>query len=222
MLRRTLCCACVPVALAAVLSGCGPGGPRAVWLMDEPSGPTMVDSVGDHDGTATNVTFDQAGFQGRAYRFNGTDSVVRVPHSPDLNPGSATFSFSARVKFTTLPPPETWDVVRKGVSGSSGGNYKLELFSGNGGARARCSWKDGDGTSITAVRGAGLSDGAWHHLVCTRQGSQVQITVDGSSSSNTQSALGSIANTSELTVGAKPTGGDAFLGTMDDVRVSIG
>jgi hypothetical protein len=216
MIRRLAVVAC----LAILTSGCESTA-VAIWNMDETSGRAMVDSAKDHDGIATNVTFNQPGWQGRAYSFNGVNSVVAVAHAADLNPGGANFAFSARVKFTHLPPPETWDVVRKGVSTSSGGYWKLELFTGNGGARARCFWKDGGGTTISVVKGTGLNNGQWHHIVCRRTGDTFSITVDGQTSSNDRS-LGSIANTSYLSVGAKPGGGDAYRGLMDDVRVSAG
>jgi hypothetical protein len=203
-----------------VLGGCGPA-PRAVWQMDETSGRAMIDSAGNHDGIATNVAFNQPGWQGRAYGFNGVNSVVAVPHSSDLNPGTANFAFSARVRFTQPPPPSTFDVVRKGVTTSSGGYWKMELFNGNGGVRAECFWKAAHGRTISAVRGTGLNDNQWHHIVCRRSGNTFSITVDGRTTSNT-AELGSIANTAGVTVGQRPGGGDVYKGLMDDVRLTIG
>jgi hypothetical protein len=97
----------------------------------------------------------------------------------------------------------------------------MELFNGNGGARAECFWKGAGGATISAVRGAGLNDNRWHHIVCRRSGNTFSITVDGSTSSNT-AAIGSIANTAGVTVGQRPGGGDHYKGLMDDVRLTIG
>lgn len=189
--------------------------------MDEPSGTTtVVDSVGGHDGRATDVVFGEPGYQGSAYRFNGTTSIVRVPHGDGLDPGTGAFAFGGWVNFNELPPERTWDVLRKGVTGTAGGNYKLELFTGNGTARARCVWKDGQGTSISVVRGSNLHDGGWHELTCRRNGSTFSLTVDSATSSNTAS-LGSIANTAELTIGAKATDSDVFKGRIDEAWVSF-
>ena len=206
--------------LGVFLAACAPEPGHASWLFNETSGSTAQDSAGNHDGTASRVALGQPGHEGTSYGFNGVDSIVRVPHAADLNPGTSNFSFGAWVNFTTLPPPETWDVVRKGISGD-GGYYKLELFTGNGGARARCYFRDNDGTSKSVVRGSGLSDGKWHQLTCTRTANQVTITVDGNSSSN-DVQLDGISNSSEVTIGAKPTGGDAFRGRIDQVRIDGG
>ncbi len=206
--------------IVVLLGGCGPVV-TAQWRMNETSGTTMVDSAGDNDGRITDVALGQPGHTGTAYGFNGTSSIVRVPDASELDPGSGNFSYGAWVNFTKLPPPETWDIVRKGISGSAGGYYKLELFSGNGGARASCYFRDGRGTSISVVKGSGLSDGSWHQLTCSRVGNSFRITVDGATSTNEKS-LGGIANGDGLTVGAKPTGGDVFDGRIDDVQITKG
>ena len=207
-------------ALSVLFAACEPSEPgEARWLLNERSGSTVGDSVGDHDGTSTNVTLGQPGHEGTSYRFNGVDSIIRVPSSATLNPGEADFSFGAWVNFTTLPPPQNWDIVRKGVDSSSGGYWKLEIFNGNGGARARCFFRDGAGVQTSVVKGMGLSDGKWHELVCSRREDRVTLTVDGSPNS-TMATLGSIANSTELTIGGKPTGGDNFAGLIDDVHYS--
>jgi hypothetical protein len=212
----------VPVAaLGALVAACQPSSGHASWLLNETSGTTVADSAGGHDGTSRNAALGQPGEEGTSYGFNGADSVVRVPHSDDLNPGTSDFSFGAWVNFTSLPPEPTWDVVRKGISGDDGGYYKLELFTGTGGARARCYFRDENGTFKSVVKGSGLSDGRWHQLGCARNGDRITITVDGSSSS-TDASLGRIANSSDITIGAKPTGTDAYKGLIDQARIDIG
>lgn len=204
------------IALIAVtLSGCNVG----YWRMNELSGSVVHDSAGNHDGTSKNVTLGQPGHDGTAYGFNGTSSIVRVPHSDDLNPGDADFSYGAWVKFTAVPPPTTFDVIRKGTSNSNGGDYKLELFRSNNSARARCYAKGSSG-SAGITGGNNLNDGQWHQLTCTRAGSTWQLTVDGTNYSETD-AVGRIANTADVTIGAKPTNEDFFDGLIDDAQITI-
>ena len=217
-MRRLLFAA--TATLGVLVAACAPEGGHAAWLFNEGSGTTAQDSAGDHDGTASRVTMGLPGHEGTSYGFNGVDSIVRVPHAADLNPGTSDISFGAWVNFTTLPPEQTWDVVRKGISGD-GGYYKLELFTGNGTARARCYFRDNDGTSKSVVRGSGLNDGRWHQLTCTKTADRVTVTVDGSSNSNTVQ-LDAISNSSEVTIGGKPTGGDAFKGRIDEARIDVG
>src|ERR687894_799990 len=100
-------------ALSVLFAACQPSSEpgNARWLLNERSGSTVLDSAGDHDGTSSKVTLGQPGHEGTSYRFNGVDSVIRVPSSPSLNPGNAEFTFGAWVNFTELPPPGSWDVV---------------------------------------------------------------------------------------------------------------
>src|SRR6266516_4337223 len=90
----------------------------ALWHMDETSGTTMVDSTPNHnDGSLANVTVGVNGIKGSsAYGFDGSDSLVSVPNSTSLNPGSASFTLSAHLNLAI--PPSTgkdYDIIRKGV-----------------------------------------------------------------------------------------------------------
>jgi Concanavalin A-like lectin/glucanases superfamily len=217
MLRRVAAVA----FLAVLVSGCT-STVRAAWNMNELVGPTMVDSAGDHDGTASNVAFNQPGHEGAAYGFNGSNSIVRVPHAADLSPGTSNFSFGAWVNFTQLPPPQNWDMLRKGTVTSSASYYKLEVLTGSAGtARARCFFRDTAGVTISVVRGSNLNDGQWHQLTCSRVGNDFKLTVDGGTSTNPKT-LGSITNTAELSVGGKLPSGDSFNGRIDQAQVSVG
>jgi hypothetical protein len=201
--------------MAMTLSSCTVG----FWRMNELSGTVVHDSAGNHNGTSKNVTLGQPGHHGTAYGFNGNSSIVRIPHSADLNPGDADFSYGAWVRFTALPPPTTFDVIRKGTSDSNGGYFKLELFQSNNSARARCYAKGSSGNA-GIQGGTNLNDGQWHQLTCTRTGSRWQITVDGTTSSETD-AFGRIANTADVTIGAKPTNEDWYNGLIDDAQIAI-
>lgn len=205
----------VAAALAALavalLAQAASAATVALWHMDETSGSTMVDSVGSSDGTLKNVAVDQNGFLKRAYGFNGSSSIVKVPSSATFNPGSADFSFTVRVKFSKLPADD-YDLLRKGLSSTKGGHYKGEILPTG---KAMCHYK-GSKASRTKTAGPNLADGAWHTITCSKKASSITLIVDGVSYQKSVS-IGAISNKAVLTIGAKSSGGDWYDGLMDEV-----
>jgi hypothetical protein len=211
MVRR----AALVVLLMVVLSGCDVG----LWKFNERSGSTAIDTAGgDNNGRSSNVGLGEPGVEGFAYRFNGFSSIVRVPHSSKLNPGSKGFSYGASVKFLGVPPPQTWDVIRKGLN-SEGDYYKLELQNIDGTARARC-YMEGTSGSESIIGSTPVNDGRWHQITCSRRNGRVSLTIDDRVRTETGDP-GFIANGSQLTIGAKSTGDDYFAGLIDLPRVSV-
>jgi Concanavalin A-like lectin/glucanases superfamily len=195
------------------------GATTALWHMDETSGTTMVDSVGSNDGTLKNIALDQSGFRGKAYGFNGSSSVVNIPSAAGLNPGSNDFGFTLHVKFTKVPSGD-YDLLRKGLSSTTGGDYKMEILRKDSGASGKASCHfTGSNSAATKTAGPNLADGKWHTIACTKTASAIRLTVDGVSYSKSGS-VGSISNSAMLTMGAKSSGGDWFNGLMDEVSVS--
>jgi hypothetical protein len=224
--------------IAAVTASVTFGAPHAAaaqqgflghWTLDEIGSPTAFDSSGyGNHGTNYNVIGD-----GRGYAFNGVNSRVVVPTSASLNPGSANFSFGATVSMTSPPSPvgETYDVLRKGLATTAGGDYKIEVKNVNGKALARCVVKSfrTNGTKVlAAVLGTtSLADGKQHVVTCVKTSTSITLRVD-SLAARTKSysgGLGSVANTSVLALGAKGedtanTGFDWFKGTIYDAWVA--
>lgn len=196
------------------------------WQFDEP-GPAparALDSSGNgNDGTNFNITAD-----GQAYTFNGTDSRVIVPESNTLDPGGANFSFGVTLQMAQGPVTgETYDVLRKGLTTTRGGDYKLEVANVNGAARARCIVKDAQRVAAMIRAGTNLADNAQHDVTCTRAGNSVSISIDGATKgTKTVANLGSVSNGSSLAVGAKaegtaPTGFDWYRGKIYDAWIRI-
>jgi intracellular sulfur oxidation DsrE/DsrF family protein len=232
MFRRVTITAALGLATgaAAITLGAGPAAAAstfgAQWNMNEPSGTTMLDSSGNgNNGTTSNVTRTSAG-----YVFNGTTSKVVVPNSPTLNPGTSEFSYSVTVQTSRVPPSGTdYDLIRKGISSTSGGEYKLEIVYSSTGGRAFCLVKDNLKVSATVKGTTNVTDGKVHTLTCKKTSTGVTLQVD-TLAPRTQvvsSGLGAISNTSPLTISAKtPTvtgvGGDFYSGTMRSARLSLG
>jgi hypothetical protein len=215
--------------------------------MDETSGTVMHDSVGTHNGTLHSVQLGLPGFTGRSYGFNdsssyvhngrlhsvqlgppgfagtsygfnGSSSYVTVPSSADLNPGSATITFTIHLKTTGTPPPAPadWDLLRKGVYKTGGGIYKMEL---RGTGKLFCGFKGTRGYAGLA-RGPAINDGRWHTVSCVKTSTAIEVVVDGLVFTKAK-AIGSIANTTAVTIGSHP-GSDWYKGQLDEASIRIG
>jgi Concanavalin A-like lectin/glucanases superfamily len=200
------------------------------WSMDEPAGTgTMLDTGKPirTPGTWENITAGVPGVVRTAYRFNGSSSRVVVQDNDSLDPGASPFTVTAWVNFTTIPTASIggdYDLVRKGLKGTSGGFWKMEIFPNSSGtqALARC-WMSGSGGSTKITNApSSLNDGAWHRISCAKDDTGITLTVDRTSY-HTTASVGSIANSDPLTIGAKKdAGGDWYNGDMDEVSLQIG
>ncbi len=190
----------------------------ALWHMDEASGTLMYDSIGNHTGTLHSVQTGLPGFLGSGYGFNGSSSYVSVPTAGDLNPGSADITITIHFKTTDTPPPPPadWDLIRKGLYTTTGGEFKME-FQQSG--QASCGFK-GSAAYAELIAGPNLIDGQWHTIQCVKTASAIKVIVDGQTFSKAAS-VGSIANTTPVVIGARP-GSDWTKGTLDEASIQIG
>lgn len=201
----------------------------AVWHMDEArSSRTMFDSSGfHHDGSlGSNVTPGITSDDGSTgYNFQQPSGMVRVPHDPMLNPGDQPVTISAHLRVAADLPVGDYNVLEKGTATASGGAYKLEIH-----ATRRDSPKFG--FPDCAFNGAvgqnrvygpkSIADGQWHTVVCHLTATQAYVTIDDRSGKAAARQVTTIANTVDLTVGAKPDGKHGYVGDADEVSISIG
>jgi hypothetical protein len=212
------------VAAAATVTLVGLAGPanaaltvRANWTMA--SLPTMVDGAGgDNNGTTRNITLS-----GGAYRFNGTSSYATAPDKANLDPGTAGVRLSARISITQVPRVgQTYDVVRKGLSTTAGGYYKIEIRrSSSGQAVAACRFKDANGRAGDITGTANLAGKGFVTITCTKTSSGVTVSAGGRTATAAKT-LGSIGNSASVFVGSKGDSTDWFPGLMDFVKIEIG
>ncbi len=219
-----LASAFVFLGVAAVPSGAAEGD-RAFWGLDEPGTPPVAfDSIGDNDGK----NFDIQG-TGTGYIFNGVSSRVVVPSDASLNPGNVNFSYGVTIIMDESPPlKDSDDIIRKGITTSSGGEFKLEIKGTKYGARARCVVKD-SAKVVAAIQGkVEIADGVPHSISCAKTSSGVTVVVDGAAPrTRVVNTLGSVSNANSLGLGAKAeakarTGWDWFDGTMSEAWLRIG
>jgi hypothetical protein len=192
----------------------------ALWHMGD-SGTVMTDASGNAlNGTLTNVTTGQPGAIGHAYAFMARPSYVTVPSSTNLNPNTSSFAVTLHIKLGVKPTPQVgdYDLIRKGLSATPGGNWKIEIL---GTGAAFCQFQ-GTESRVTLSRGPSLADNIWHTVTCRRTGTGVRLTIDGAAWSKA-GTTGAIANSSAVRIGNKDaSGGDQYPGLMDEVRVSVG
>ena len=222
-LLRALVLAAVGVGAVAAPTLAAPA-PAAVWSMNETSGTVMNDSSGHgNNGTLRNITLGVPGFAGTGYGFNGTSSRVIVKNAASLNPGAADVTVTVHVA-TTTRPADDYDLIRKGLQSTSGGDFKIEIVNVSGVAKARCYFRGSKGSYQKTVSVPNLLNGAYHTIICQKTATTVVMTVDGTVYRHT-GAIGSISNTSDLIIGAKSaatTSDDWFKGSLDEVSITTG
>src|ERR671921_2783975 len=193
----------------------------ADWQMNETSG-QMIDSSGNNNnGTSKDVIRT-----GSAYVFNGSTSYVLVPDSDSLDPQGKDITLSAGVKVTDAPmDDDSYDIVRKGLAGSPGGDFKMEIKRAADPTvgKLHCLFKGDEGT-VDKVARRDIVDGTFHTLECIKTSTSVVARVDGKSGSTKAGSAGSISNASNVMVGAKTADplDDVFDGSMDFVSMEIG
>jgi hypothetical protein len=224
LVRPAVAVACAAgLAAAATAPADAATPPGAMWHLDETSpGAEALDSSGNanHGTLRGDVVTGLAGHLGTAYSFETPGAWVEVPTHATLNPGTRNFAFSAWVNFSVAPGTGvTYDIVRKGLSATAGGEYKLEIINGG---RVKCEAKDSARRRvvITGPR-VSLADSQWHQIGCARVGSSWRVIIDGKVKSKSVT-LGSVSNSKSLSIGSKYGQEDGTPGLVDQVQLTIG
>jgi hypothetical protein len=192
----------------------------ALWHMDETSGTTMADAAGAHTGTLMRtVKLGGPGVAGAAYGFGGS-GWVNVPPADDLNPGDADVRIGISMRATAVPPPvpppEDWDLIRKGVN-TSGTYFKVEYYPSG---QASCGFRGTTGQAqITA--GPALHDGQWHSVECVKTPSAIELVVDGQGYSQ-PATIGAISNADPVVIASRAGTAEFFQGELDEAGIQVG
>jgi myo-inositol-hexaphosphate 3-phosphohydrolase/PKD repeat protein len=185
-------------------------------LTFSPGDPTF-----DPHGTGTTiqgaVTVTDQGwldFTGRA--------VVETPDRASLNPGTANFSFGARIALTQ--GVGTWTLLQKGTASTS--QWKLALHDVEGGAQVSCRVSGSQGTVHVFTTGAVLQpDASWHQVACARESGTVQIRIDGQPVASGSGTIGEVTSSANYLIGSKGIDQmdvpEQFLGLLDDAFVEV-
>ena len=217
----------------------------ADWKMNETEGQMRDLSGNGNNGNPTNVVqgvkedVDGDGDvepDESTYVFNGSitnPSRVAVPDSARLNPQANDIRLSAHVKVNgESMDDDSYDVVRKGLVTTAGGDYKMEIkrTANPMVGKLHCFFRGDPGASVKKIANRDIVDGRWHTLECIKTSDSVVARVDGGRKFTSTGSAGSILNTIEVMVGAKQVtltssgaekGDDVFDGSMDFVSIYI-
>jgi Concanavalin A-like lectin/glucanases superfamily len=183
----------------------------ASWQMNDTTGPAIDSSGNGNNGTV----FGGVTRTGTGYDFDGSTGYVSIPNSSTLNPGSAPITLTAKFTLDGNPTPSgaDYDIIRKGLAGTKGGDYKLEVLSTG---QALCRFH---GAAAGVVRGGTNLGTGTHLLKCVDSGSSVKLIVDGVTKATAAVTVGPISNASSVILGAKP-GDDFTNGLIDYITIS--
>jgi hypothetical protein len=208
------------VCLVCVASPARAATTVALWNMGD-SGTTMSDASGrGHVGSLHGVAVRQAGISGAAFGFAQRPAYVTVPASADLTPGTGAFRVTLYARMPAVPSAsvEDFDLIRMGLSTTSGGDWKVEVLRSG---QALCEFRGASGV-VSVAAGPSVADNRWHAVSCSRGASAVSLTVDGQTWSRAGNP-GAITSAATVYLGAKDgTGADQYTGLLDSVSVSRG
>jgi glucose/arabinose dehydrogenase len=184
-------------------------GYAAVWhLSGDPNDSTAHANDGTDEGSTAGP-----GRLGGGRSLDGVDDSIRVPTSPSLEiAGPISLEAWVQVPFTNQP----------GVGRIL--NKKLEWLSTEGydlGYEAALNRVSSVGRGSSYLRATGVDlDASWHYLASTMTGTTGSIYVDGVDRTTDNTVNAPHASSQPLRIGQLGGGGDAFLGGLDEVRIS--
>ena len=202
------------------------------WLLNDGCGsPTVADSSGNGAtgslaGTARRMNGSSC-HDGGCVSFSNVGDRVVFPYSAVQRFGTGAFSVSAWVRVPLITNPSRASVVvganRCGVSEA----WVLYLFGGRPSFAAFGPNVAPSATSVEALSPVTrVDDSAWHFLVARRNGTSLQLLIDGVvvASATVQAAYNSDGAGPTLLLGAMPAGtcatGSDLVGRIDDVRIT--
>jgi len=182
----------------------------ASWQFNETTGKAL-DSSGNHNDGTLHGGITRTG---SGYTFDGHSGYVSVPNAATLNPGAADITIT--VGFTLDGNPgagNDYDLVRKGLAGTKGGDFKVEILSDG---KAFCRFR---GSKVITVSGGSKLGTGTHTVACAKTASKVTLSVDGSLKVSKSIQIGSISNTQPVILAAKP-GDDFTKGLIDFITIT--
>lgn len=193
-------------------------GPSHHWHLDEASGTVAADIQGGSHGVLQGgMPFSPgSGWFGGACLFDGADD--RIAAGPcDITTGTGGFSISLWVKLQLMAGSEQVILARTDGPGASGFIWSLSQVNSTA-LRFRLR-TNGAITELTTA-GSSLFSGAWYHVACTYDGTDMRIVINGALVATApKTGLLPFAPASPTTFGGRSDGTLSYMGWLDDVRL---
>jgi hypothetical protein len=173
------------------------------------------------------ATAGVAGMVGQAFSFDGTNSFIQIPDSPQLDP--TTLTLEAWVLFSALdsagaggsPPGQQYIIFKQNSLNGSLEGYSL--------SKARTDGGDGFSFSVSSAAGDVLSlqsatlvtTGVWYHVAGVRDSNSTQLYVNGQLESQTNASFPQDYGTNALFFGSsgQASWDHKFAGLLDEVSL---
>lgn len=182
---------------------------------------SFTGNANDSSGNGNNGTVSGAalatghrGTASSAYTFDGVNDYVSVPDSSSLDLTSQ-LTFSAWVQPANITANTYYEILRKDATASG------YLFSFQGGGTLLTIGINSNGSyeSNTPITPSYFTDGAWHFVVGTYDGTQFKVYADGALLGTTAVSGAIGTNASPLYIGSSKGVSEFFSGKIDEVRI---
>ncbi|MBX6361350.1 MAG: PKD domain-containing protein [Acidobacterium ailaaui] len=152
--------------------------------------------------------------------FDG-NSLIIVPDNAAFNFGMSDFTVSCWIKTGQQKKMMIWQ--ESGAKGGGDHQTWLRLGDNTTDRQIRFNTEDSGGSNIINSA-TGISDNAWHQVVCVREGTTTRLYVDGVKKGElTKSTVKDVSSEQDFKIGAQegPLGSysNYFIGLLDDFKV---
>ncbi len=191
------------------------------WRLDETSGTTATDSKSGHNGTYSGVTLNQTPLITQSGTKSASFSTGRilVPDHSDLDiTGKLSIEFWLKTNFTSSSSIQYLFV--KGPSSAASTNYRVTLVYSSVGVDMVYLRGNGSIWAITSGTIPNLNDNNKKHIVIVDDSFTVKFYIN-SALILSGSSIGSTSatNTNSISIGSIETGGNYFVGTLDEIAL---
>jgi hypothetical protein len=149
-----------------------------------------------------------AKFGTAAVIWDGTGDFLRTPSDADFTFGTGDFTI------------EFWSYFNSSFNtGAAAILMSIGEFRNITYTASTLRYRTDGGANL--ITGGALSLSTWYHIALTKSGNDHRLFIDGTQTGSTYTSSTSYADT-RITFGAGNTGGNTYLGSMDEIRVTKG